>query len=100
MPVVIDTTEATPLTWDPEQTRVLERGRGAVLVTGGPGTGKTAVLRERFARLIEGGANPERVALVVRSGGRRIAARRALLERLARPLPGVRVLTVHGLAYQ
>src|SRR5205085_1379006 len=64
------------------------------------GTGKTAVLRERFARLIEEGADPERVALVVGSPAARAAGREALLRRLHASLPGLRVLTVHGLAYQ
>jgi superfamily I DNA/RNA helicase/RecB family exonuclease len=83
---------------DPEQTKVLEHDRGTLLVTGGPGTGKTTALRERFARLIESGADPERVALVVRSRAATAPARRALLARLARALPGMRVLTAHGLA--
>jgi superfamily I DNA/RNA helicase/RecB family exonuclease len=83
---------------DPLQSQVLEHARGPLLVTGKPGTGKTAVLRERFARLIEGGQDPERVALVVRSRPARGAARLALLERLSRALPGIKVLTVHGLA--
>jgi superfamily I DNA/RNA helicase/RecB family exonuclease len=83
---------------DPEQSKVLDHGRGALLLTGDPGTGKTAVLRERFARLIEEGCDPERVALVVRTKPARNEARRALLERLSRPLPGMRLLTVHGLA--
>lgn len=90
----------TERTWDAEQRRVLDHERGPVLATGPSGTGKTAVLRERFARLIEQGADPERVALVVRSRAVRADARRALLERLARPLPGMKVTTVHGLAYQ
>jgi superfamily I DNA/RNA helicase/RecB family exonuclease len=68
-------------------------------VTGAPGTGRTATLLERFARLIEGGADPERVGLIVRTKAARRAARRALLERLSRSLPGVRALTVHGLAH-
>ena len=84
---------------DPQQAQVLDHRRGPLLVTGAPGTGKTAVLRERFARLIESGADPERVALVVRSKGGRGSARRALLARLSRPLPGMRVVTVHGLAH-
>ena len=74
--------------------------RGALLVTGGPGTGKTAVLRERFARLIEGGAEPERVVLVLGSRGARDAAKAALLERLPASLPGLQVLTFHGLGYR
>jgi superfamily I DNA/RNA helicase len=84
---------------DPGQARVLDHRRGTLLVTGGSGTGKTVALRERFARLIEDGADPERVALVTRSRRTRGAARRALLERLRTSLPGLRVLTVHGLAF-
>ena len=59
---------------DPEQARVLAHVRGPLLVTGPAGTGKSATLRERLARLVEGGADPERVALVVRSSGARAAA--------------------------
>src|SRR6266542_5610038 len=84
---------------DPQQARVVSHARGPMVVTGAAGTGKSWVLRERFARLIEGGADPERVGLVVRSKHARVAARRALLDRLSRPLPGMRVMTVHGLAY-
>jgi superfamily I DNA/RNA helicase/RecB family exonuclease len=84
---------------DPAQAQVLAHDRGPLLVTGAPGTGKTWVLRERFARLIEAGADPERVGLVVRSKAARAVARRELLHRLSRPLPGMKVLTVHGLAH-
>ena len=84
---------------DPLQARVLDHADGALLVTGGPGTGKTAVLRERFARLIEGGADPERVALVVGSARARQEARAYLLGRLRLSLPDLRVMTAHGLAY-
>src|SRR5437773_137694 len=85
---------------DPEQLQVLEHRRGPLLVTGVAGTGKTAVLRERFARLIEEGADPERVALVVRSKRARAAARTFLLKRLRSSLPAIPALTVHGLANQ
>ncbi len=83
---------------DPAQSRALSHDRGALLVTGAAGTGKTALLRERFARLIETGADPERVALVVRSRRAREQARGALLRRLGRSLPGLPVMTIHGLA--
>ncbi len=91
---------APPLDFDDAQKAVLAHPSGALLVTGGPGTGKTAVLRERFARLIEGGAEPERVVLVLGSRGARDAAKAALLERLPASLPGLQVLTFHGLGYR
>ncbi|TMA57537.1 MAG: DUF2075 domain-containing protein, partial [Deltaproteobacteria bacterium] len=84
---------------DPLQARVLAHERGVLVVTGAPGTGKTAVLRERFARLIEGGADPERVALVVATREAKERTRDVLLQRLGTSLPVVRALTVHGLAF-
>jgi superfamily I DNA/RNA helicase/RecB family exonuclease len=83
---------------DADQRRVLDHPSGSLLVIGAAGTGKTAILRERFARLIEEGADPERVALVVGSVGARDAARKALLDRLPSSLPDLQVVTVHGLA--
>ena len=91
---------APPFSPDVNQRLVLDHGDGALLVTGGAGTGKSAVLRERFARLIEGGADPERVALVVGSRRARDATRAALLHRLPASLPELRVVTVHGLAHR
>src|SRR5437667_254888 len=82
---------------DDEQARVLEQERGAMLVAGEPGTGKSAVLRERFARLIESGADPERVALVVRTRRAKGEARAHLFDRLRASLPGMKVFTVYGL---
>jgi superfamily I DNA/RNA helicase len=70
-----------------------------LLVTGAAGTGKSAVVRERFARLIEAGADPERVALVVGSRRARQAARDALIARLPASLPSLNVLTFHGLGH-
>jgi superfamily I DNA/RNA helicase len=87
-----------PFSPDEQQARVLEHQEGALLVTGSAGTGKTAVLRERFVRLIEDGADPERVALVVASRRSRDETRGALLGRFRSSLPGLRVLTIHGLA--
>ncbi len=84
---------------DEGQRLVLEHERGPLLVSGAAGTGKTVVLRERFARLVEGGADPERVGLVVRTKSARRMSRAAILDRLRRALPDVRVMTVHALAY-
>ncbi len=84
---------------DPSQRAVLDHADGPLLVLGAAGTGKTTVLRERFARAIESGADPERITLVVGSRVARDEARDALLERLGRSLPSLRVTTIHGLAF-
>lgn len=89
-----------PLSPDPAQAQVLEHTGGPLLVTGGPGTGKTAVLLERFARLVEDADDPERVVLVVGSIHARDEARARLLARLAGSLPGLQVVTIHGLAHR
>ena len=71
-----------PSSPDAAQDAVLSHATGALLVTGAAGTGKSSVLRERFARLVEGGEDPERVALIVGSRRARQAARDALITRL------------------
>ncbi len=88
-----------PFEPDPRQREILDHADGPMLVTGGFGTGKTAMLRERFARLIDGGADPERVALVVGSRRARDEARRIMLRRLPLALPSLTIVTIHGLAY-
>ncbi|MGH2697072.1 MAG: UvrD-helicase domain-containing protein, partial [Actinomycetota bacterium] len=89
-----------PLEPDPAQGQVLDHASGPLLVTGPPGSGKTALLRERYVRLVEGGADPARVALFAL--GRRAAreTKDAVIRRLARSLPEVPVFTVHGFAYR
>lgn len=83
---------------DHSQRRAVEHGDGALLVTGPPGAGKTLALRERFARLVEGGVSPDRVALFVldRRGARE--ARDRLIRRLERSVPELPVFTAHGYA--
>ena len=87
-----------PFSPDERQALVLEHASGTLLVMGPAGTGKTAVLRERFATLVETGADADRVALVVGSATAREAARSALLHRLPTSLSGLHVVTIHGLA--
>jgi superfamily I DNA/RNA helicase/RecB family exonuclease len=88
-----------PFEADPEQLTVLGHTEGPLLVTGGFGTGKSAVLRERFARLVASGADAERIALVVGSRRARDEARSALLARMSLALPRLTVVTLQGLAY-
>ena len=88
-----------PSSPDAAQDAVLSHATGALLVTGAAGTGKSSVLRERFARLVEGGADPERVALIVGSRRARQTARDALITRLPASLSSLHVLTFHGLGH-
>lgn len=85
---------------DPSQARVLDHAGGALLASGGPGTGKTSVLRERFARMVEAGADPERVAMFTLTRRAAREARDQLTHRLARSLAEVPVFTAHGYAFR
>jgi superfamily I DNA/RNA helicase/RecB family exonuclease len=85
---------------DSEQSRVLGHEQGGLLVSGPPGSGKTALLRERFARLVESGTDPERVALLALNRRAAREARDRLIRRLKRSLPDLPVSTVHGFAFR
>jgi superfamily I DNA/RNA helicase/RecB family exonuclease len=89
-----------PFSPDPAQAEVLAHRRGPLLVTGPAGTGKTTVLLERFVRLLEEGADPERTVLVLGSRRARDRAREGLRERLQRSLPSLLVTTIHGVAHR
>ena len=76
-------------------------GGGPLLVLGGPGTGKTTVLVERFARLVDTGTPPEDVLVLTASS----AAADALKTRIEVALDGrayeeLTVTTFHGLCAQ
>jgi len=86
--------------WEADGERVLGHASGPVLVTGPPGSGKTTLLRERFARLIEEGADPERVVLFALNRRAAREARDVLAQRLARSLPDLPIFTVHGFAFR
>jgi superfamily I DNA/RNA helicase/RecB family exonuclease len=84
---------------DPDQQRILEHVSGPMLVTGPAGTGKTVALFERFVRLLDDGADPERMVFVVRSRRDRDEVRTRLLAKVDRPLPSLLVTTTQGLAF-
>jgi superfamily I DNA/RNA helicase/RecB family exonuclease len=83
---------------DPAVSRALALDAGRLLLTGPPGSGKTRTLLERYARLVEGGADPDRVLLLVLNRRAARDARERLAARLARSLPSIGVHTVHSFA--
>src|SRR5919198_1220771 len=85
---------------DAAERSVVELDRGRALVTGPPGSGKTTLLRERFARLVERGADPERVSLFALSRRAAREARDRLIHTIGRSVPDLPVFTVHGFAYR
>jgi superfamily I DNA/RNA helicase len=80
--------------------RVLDHAEGALLASGPPGSGKTRSLVERYARLIEAGADPERVLLIVLNRRAAREARAHLLRRLRRSLPTLGIHTAHSFAFR
>jgi superfamily I DNA/RNA helicase/RecB family exonuclease len=84
---------------DDEQRRAADLGAGVLKLIGGPGTGKTTVLRERVARLVEGGVDPAAVLVFGRDRRSSIAARDAIVRRLGRSVAGPSVLTFHAFAW-
>ncbi|MBA2357717.1 MAG: UvrD-helicase domain-containing protein [Actinobacteria bacterium] len=94
----------TAWTPNPEQRAAIE-ARGRVLLSAGAGTGKTAVLVERFARAVcDEGLDVDSVLAITytrrAAGELRGRIRAALLERgrhdLARELDGAWISTIHG----
>ncbi|GAA1606249.1 ATP-dependent DNA helicase [Saccharothrix algeriensis] len=73
-----------PLHADPAQLRAIEHEAGALLVRGGPGTGKTTTLVEAVARRVAEGTDPQRI--LVLTFGRRgsQSLRRRIESRIAR----------------
>ena len=89
---------------DPDQQRVVGHGPGALEVLGGPGTGKTRVLEERFISLTRMGVAPDRILFLVPNRGQKMALQDRLTRRLLsdeglEALIEVPVYTWHGLAY-
>ncbi|MDQ4065318.1 MAG: UvrD-helicase domain-containing protein, partial [Actinomycetota bacterium] len=102
---------APPISLDPAQRAVVEHGSGALLAVGGPGTGKTHVLEQRFVVLATGGhstlgadVSADRILFLVPNRAQKMAlqerlTRRLLLDEALDALIDVPVYTWHGLAY-
>ncbi len=88
---------------DPEQRCAVEHGAGPVLVAGGPGTGKSTVLEERFLRLAtQPGCSSDRILFLVPNRAQKMALQdrvtRRLFERGLEAVIEVPVYTWHGFA--
>ncbi len=85
---------------DEAQARVVSHDGGPLLVLGGPGTGKSTVLVERWVRLAKEVTEPHRVLLLVPTRERALALRDDLPYRLSQDaVLEVPVHTWHALAY-
>ena len=88
-----------------EQRLVVEHRSGPLLALGGPGTGKTRVLEERFVRLAtQPGSSADRVLMLVPNRAQKMTlqdrlTRRLLFDEGVEALIDVPVYTWHGLAY-
>ena len=70
---------------------------GPLLVLGGAGTGRTATLVARFARLVEDGVAPESVLVVARTAARADSLRADIEAEVERPYEELAVVSVQGL---
>ncbi|MDQ4143438.1 MAG: ATP-dependent helicase [Actinomycetota bacterium] len=95
---------ATKIDFDDDQLRVVEHDLGAMTALGGPGTGKSSVLEERFVRLaLQEGCSPDRILFLVPNRAQKMAlqdrlTRRLLFDEGLDALIEVPVYTWHGLA--
>ena len=93
------------LTLDVDQRRAVDHGAGPLLALGGPGTGKTKVLEERFVSLATSeGCSPDRILFLVPNRAQKMALQDRLTRRLLSDggldaLIEVPVYTWHGLAH-
>jgi DNA helicase II / ATP-dependent DNA helicase PcrA len=79
-----------------EQARAAAIGRGAVRVVAGAGTGKTAVIAERFRRLVAGGASPASILVMTFTERAAAEMRQRIEDLIGEPAPAVG--TFHSIA--
>ena len=80
----------------PEQARAAAIGQGAVRIVAGAGTGKTAVIAERFRRLVAGGASPSSILVMTFTDRAAAEMRQRIEDLIAEPAPAVG--TFHSIA--
>ncbi|MHB8511712.1 MAG: PD-(D/E)XK nuclease family protein [Actinomycetota bacterium] len=83
---------------DAQSKQIISHRSGLMLVLGAPGSGKTRMLLDRYANLVEHGVRSDRILLLVSRGSVARKLRDDLVLRLARSLPGVNVLTAREFA--
>jgi DNA helicase II / ATP-dependent DNA helicase PcrA len=79
-----------------EQARASAIGRGPVRVVAGAGTGKTAVIAERFRRLVAGGAPPSSILVMTFTDRAAAEMRQRIEDLIGEPAPAVG--TFHSIA--
>jgi DNA helicase-2/ATP-dependent DNA helicase PcrA len=79
-----------------EQARAAALGRGPVRVVAGAGTGKTAVIAERFRRLVAGGASPDSILVMTFTERAAAEMRQRIEDLIGAPAPAVG--TFHSIA--
>ena len=79
-----------------DQSRAATIGRGAVRVVAGAGTGKTAVIAERFRRLVAGGASPGSILVMTFTDRAAAEMRQRIEDLIGEPAPAVG--TFHSIA--
>ncbi|MGA8248371.1 MAG: UvrD-helicase domain-containing protein, partial [Nocardioides sp.] len=98
--VAPEAAEATRVTLDADQQRVVDHPGGPLLVLAGPGTGKTTTLVEAIAERIEGrGVDPSQILALTFSRKAAESLRDRVTARVGRTTGSAICSTIHSFAY-